>query len=83
MTLNAVMAGHSASKTRVNALMSPQSTSCLPEGVDARDKRGHDECGSFRGNYPTLLANRARCVNALAMSACAAAADLYFVTVLA
>src|SRR5712671_4828826 len=32
-------------------------------------------------SYPTLLANRARWVNALAMSACAAAIDLYLVTV--
>ena len=34
--------------------------------VDARDKRGHDEYGARSvAIYPTLLANRARCVNAL------------------
>ena len=39
--LGIVMAGHSASKTRVNALMSRPSTSCLlqqnKKDVDARD----------------------------------------------
>jgi hypothetical protein len=40
------MAGHSPSKTGVNALMSRPSTSWLgraKKDVDARDKRGHDE----------------------------------------
>src|SRR5262245_2297089 len=39
------MAGHSALKTRVNALMSRPSTSLMlheKQDVDARDKRGHD-----------------------------------------
>jgi hypothetical protein len=45
LTLSLVMAGHSALKTRVNALMSRPSTSLILHGlqdVDARDKRGHD-----------------------------------------
>ena len=41
------MAGHSPSKTGVNALVSRPSTACLPrylkKDVDARDKRGHDD----------------------------------------
>jgi hypothetical protein len=38
------MAGHSASKTRVNVLTSPaiHVFSAPEKGVDARDKRGHD-----------------------------------------
>src|SRR6185295_11646834 len=46
------MAGHSASKMRVDALMSRPSTSCLrkdKKDVDARHKAGHDvERVSFR-----------------------------------
>jgi hypothetical protein len=40
------MAGHSPSKTGVNALLSRPSTPFFIENfqvVDARDKRGHDE----------------------------------------
>jgi hypothetical protein len=39
------MAGHSPSKTGVNALVSRPSTAWSngQEDVDARDKRGHDE----------------------------------------
>jgi hypothetical protein len=47
-SLSVVMPGHSASKTRVNALMCRASTSFFissKQDVDARDKRGHDaEC---------------------------------------
>src|SRR5215470_811035 len=46
------MAGHSASKTRVNALVSRPSTSCLlnekQKDVDARHKAGHDEPNNVR-----------------------------------
>ena len=45
-----VMAGHSPSKTGVNALVSRPSTSSIAESkqdVDARDKRGHDERHAF------------------------------------
>src|SRR5262249_3384601 len=48
------MAGHSPSKTGVNALVSRPSTSFFllgqKQGVDARDKRGHDERESGREN---------------------------------
>jgi hypothetical protein len=50
------MAGHSASKTRVNALMSRPSTSLnkpTKQDVDARDKRGHDE-GDVLPTFYTL-----------------------------
>jgi hypothetical protein len=56
-----VMAGHSPSKTGVNALMSRPSTPCLlkrrKKGVDARDERGHDGGGliqSYR-NAPQFV----------------------------
>src|SRR5207249_1094117 len=55
-----VMAGHSASKTRVNALSSRPSTSLIlfgEKGVDARDKRGHDTPTS---SHPALPSPRAR-----------------------
>jgi hypothetical protein len=45
------MAGHSASKTRENALMSWPSTSWMLhrfQDADARDKRGHDESEVLR-----------------------------------
>jgi len=45
------MAGHSASKTRVNALLSRPVTSSFgqeKQDVDARDKRGHDGEGARR-----------------------------------
>jgi hypothetical protein len=43
MTHHVVMAGHSASKTRVNALMSPAiHVLTKNEDVDARHKAGHD-----------------------------------------
>jgi hypothetical protein len=38
-----VMAGHSPSKTGVNALMSRPSTFCRKKNVDARHKAGHDD----------------------------------------
>jgi len=44
MNLSAVMAGRSASKTRVNALMPghPRLSYLAKEDVDARHKAGHD-----------------------------------------
>jgi hypothetical protein len=43
MTYRAVMAGHSQSKTGVNALASPAiHVFDFEKNVDARDKRGHD-----------------------------------------
>src|SRR5262245_2218022 len=45
-------------------------------------KDANAPCGHLM-RYPTLCAKRACCVNAPAMSACAAAIDLYLVTVLA
>jgi hypothetical protein len=49
MTLHIVMAGHSASKPRVNALMFPAiNVLAKQEDVDARQKAGHDEGKSVR-----------------------------------
>src|SRR5215510_6715080 len=51
------MAGHSALKTRVNALMSRPSTSFTSHGkqdADARDRRGHDEPKVLSSNRSAL-----------------------------
>jgi hypothetical protein len=49
MTPRIVMAGHSASKTRVNALMFPAiHVLAQKKDVDARHKAGHDEGESVR-----------------------------------
>jgi hypothetical protein len=53
------MPAHSASKTRVNALMSRASTSlkpCNTKDVDGRDKPGHDgESASFNKKVSIML----------------------------
>jgi hypothetical protein len=53
-----VMAGHSALKTRVKALMSRPSTSCLLQKIETwmRHEAGHDESKS---NASRLLQERA------------------------
>jgi len=53
----AVMRGRSASKTRVDALVSRASTSGRKQDVGGRDKPGHDGGGKFavmRGPVPRI-----------------------------